>query len=143
MPSRSRAACARGRPAGRAAYAGQMSGPTALQALAAKTHGVLTPANILDGAAFFGAAWAGPRFDTWPGVLVAMASYGADAVDGTLARATGTASQVGELLDHVGDKPKVGLAIYYIWKMRLADRRLLAAVAAYNTVTASITVYDR
>jgi phosphatidylglycerophosphate synthase len=120
-----------------------MDEPTPLQALAAKTRGVVTPANILDGAAFLGAVWAGPRFDTWPGVLVAVASYGADAVDGALARATGTASRVGDLVDHVGDKPRVGLALYHIWKRRLADRRLLAAVAAYNALTALITVYDR
>jgi phosphatidylglycerophosphate synthase len=115
----------------------------ALQRVARATHGLLTPANLLDALAFVGAKWSGPRLDTWPGLMAGMASYVADMADGKIARATGTASHVGELVDHVGDKPKIGYALYWIWKKELADRRLIAAVATYNAVTASITVYDR
>jgi phosphatidylglycerophosphate synthase len=117
--------------------------PTVLQRIAQRSGGVVTPANLLDGLAFVGAAWSGPRFETWGGIAVGAFAYLSDVVDGTLARATGTESSVGELVDHVGDKPKVAFALWHIWRRRLAGRRLVAAVAAYNLVTASITVFDR
>lgn len=121
----------------------RVSRRTILQEIADSTYGVVTPANALDAAAFLGAAWAAPRLATWPGIAAAVASYGADIADGKLARATGTTSRVGDLIDHIGDKPKVAFALYHIWTQRLADRRLVAAVAAYNAATASLTVYDR
>jgi phosphatidylglycerophosphate synthase len=117
--------------------------PTFLQQIARQTRGLATPANFLDGFAFLGARWAAPRLDTWPGLIVGAGSYVSDVVDGKIARATGTTSHIGDLIDHVGDKPKVGYALYYIWKKRLAERPLVAAVAAYNAVTASVTIYDR
>jgi phosphatidylglycerophosphate synthase len=116
---------------------------TGLQRIARQTRGVVTPANLLDGAAFLGALWAGPRLENWPGLVAGIASYSSDVVDGKIARATGTASSLGDMIDHVGDKPKIAYALYHIWRMRLADRPLLVTVATYNAVTASITVYDR
>jgi phosphatidylglycerophosphate synthase len=116
---------------------------TVLQRIAQNTNGFVTPANVLDAGAFFGAKWSGPRLDTWPGIVVGIVSYVSDIGDGKIARATGTSSHIGDLIDHIGDKPKIGYALYHIWTKRLADRPLVAAVAAYNAVTASITVYDR
>jgi phosphatidylglycerophosphate synthase len=121
----------------------RVSEEAALQRVARATHGLLTPANLLDALAFVGAKWSGPRLDTWPGLMAGMASYVTDMADGKIARATRTSSHVGELVDHVGDKPKIGYALYWIWKKELADSRLIAAVATYNAVTASITIYDR
>jgi len=118
-------------------------GQTFVQRLAQRSNGLVTPANVLDGAAFVGAGWSAPRLDTWSGLVVGVASYASDILDGKIARATGTTSYLGDLIDHVGDKPKIAYALYHIWRKGLADRPLVAAVAAYNGATASIAVYDR
>ena len=115
---------------------------SALQRLAAATGGVVTPANLLDVIAFVGAWWAGPRLGTWKGYAVGAPSYFADLADGIIARRTGTVTRVGEIMDHVGDKPKIFWAAWHIWRLRFADRPLIATVAAYNVANAVVTGYD-
>jgi len=113
-----------------------------LQRLAAATGGVVTLANLLDVAAFVGAWWAGPRLGSWKGYTVGAPSYFADLADGIIARRTGTVTRVGEILDHVGDKPKIFWAAWHVWRLRLADRPLIATVAVYNVANAAVTAYD-
>jgi phosphatidylglycerophosphate synthase len=115
---------------------------SALQRLAAATGGVVTPANLLDVVAFVGAWWAGPRLGSWSGYAVGAPSYFADLADGIIARRTGTVTRVGEIMDHVGDKPKILWAAWHIWRLRLADRPLVATVTAYNVANAAVTAYD-
>lgn len=115
---------------------------SALQRLAAATGGVVTPANLLDVVAVVGAWWAGPRLGTWKGYAVGAPSYFADLADGIIARRAGTVTRVGEIMDHVGDKPKIFWAAWHIWRLRLADRPLIATVAAYNVANALVTGYD-
>lgn len=115
---------------------------SALQRVAAATGGVVTAANLLDVFAFVGAWWAGPRLGTWKGYAVGAPSYFADLADGIIARRTGTVTRVGEILDHVGDKPKIFWAAWHVWRLRLADRPLIATVAAYNAANALVTGYD-
>jgi len=115
---------------------------SALQRLAAATGGVVTPANLLDVVAFVGAWWAGPRLGSWKGYAVGAPSYFADLADGIIARRTGTVTRVGEIMDHVGDKPKIFWAAWHIWRLRLADRPLIATVAVYNVANAAVTGYD-
>ena len=101
-----------------------------LQRLAAGTGGVVTPANLLDVVALVGAWWAGPRLGSWKGYAVGAPSYFADLADGIIARRTGTVTRVGEIMDHVvGDKPKIFWGAWHIWRLRLADRPLIATVA--------------
>lgn len=113
-----------------------------LQRLAAATGGAVTLANLLDVVAFVGAWWAGPRLGSWNGYAVGAPSYFADLADGIIARRTGTVTRVGEILDHVGDKPKIFWAAWYVWRLRLADRPLIATVAVYNLANAAVTAYD-
>lgn len=115
---------------------------SSLQRLAAATGGVVTPANLLDVVAFLGAWWAGPRLGSWKGYAVGAPSYFADLADGIIARRTGTVTRVGEIMDHVGDKPKIFWAAWHVWRQRLADRPLIATVAAYNVANAAVTGYD-
>ena len=116
--------------------------PSPLQRLAAATGGVVTLANLLDVVAFVGAWWAGPRLGSWKGYAVGAPSYFADLADGIIARRTGTVTRVGEILDHVGDKPKIFWAGWHVWRLRLADRPLIATVAVYNVANAAVTGYD-
>lgn len=113
-----------------------------LQRVAAATGGVVTLANVLDVLAFVGAWWAGPRLGTWKGYAVGAPSYFADLADGIIARRTGTVTRVGEIMDHVGDKPKIFWAAWHVWRLRLADRPLIATVAVYNVTNAAVTGYD-
>lgn len=113
-----------------------------LQRVAAATGGVVTLANVLDVVAFVGAWWAGPRLGTWKGYAVGAPSYFADLADGIIARRTGTVTRVGEIMDHVGDKPKIFWAAWHVWRLRLADRPLIATVAVYNVTNAAVTGYD-
>ena len=114
-----------------------------LQRLAAATGGVVTPANLLDVVALVGAWWAGPRLGSWKGYAVGAPSYFADLADGIIARRTGTVTRVGEIMDHVvGDKPKIFWGAWHIWRLRLADRPLIATVAVYNVANAVVTGYD-
>lgn len=116
---------------------------TALQRIAGATAGLVTPANLLDVVALVGAWWAGPRLGTWRGYAVGAPSYFADMADGVIARRTGTVTRAGELMDHVvGDKPKIFWGAWHIWRLRLADRPLVATVAAYNVANAVVTGYD-
>jgi hypothetical protein len=116
---------------------------SALQRLAAASGGVVTPANLLDVVALVGAWWAGPRLGSWKGYAVGAPSYFADLADGIIARRTGTVTRVGEIMDHVvGDKPKIFWGAWHIWRLRLADRPLIATVAVYNVANAVVTGYD-
>lgn len=116
--------------------------PTVLERIAHRTHGVVTPANVLDALAMAGVAWSAPRLDRWSGIAVATPSYLADVADGMIARRTNTTSRLGELVDHVGDKPKVFLGLRAIWRLGIADKPLLAAVGCYNLANAALTSYD-
>lgn len=115
---------------------------TVLERLAQRTHGVVTPANVLDVLAMVGVAWSAPRLDRWSGIAVAAPSYLADVADGVIARRTNTSSRVGELVDHVGDKPKVFLGLRAIWRLGIADKPLLAAVGCYNLANAALSTCD-
>ncbi|MDA8291806.1 MAG: CDP-alcohol phosphatidyltransferase family protein [Actinomycetota bacterium] len=115
---------------------------TALERLAQRTHGVVTPANALDVLAMVGVVWSAPRLDRWSGIAVGAPSYLADMADGMIARRTNTSSRVGELVDHVGDKPKVFLGLREIWRLGVADKPLLAAVGCYNLANAALTSWD-
>ncbi len=119
----------------------ETSGST-LQRLAAATGGGVTPATRLDVVAGAGAWWAGPRLGTWKGYGVGAPSYFADLADGMIARRTGTVTRVGEIMDHVGAKPKIFWAAWHIWRLRLADRPLIATVAVYNVANGVVTGYD-
>ncbi len=113
------------------------------QRVAQATNGIVTPANAVDAAAFGIAMHAAPHLDEWGGIGEAFVAYGADFVDGKIARATGTSSEVGAGVDAVGDKIKLGWAMVHIARNNQADRDLLLGIAAQNVANAMVTAYDR
>ena len=113
------------------------------QVLASRTHDIVTPSNALDAVSIPLAAYAAPRFDTWGGIGLGLAAYSVDFIDGWLARRLGVASELGSKVDTVGDKIRVGIAVYNIWKNDQAPKSLLGAVAVQNLANAAMTVADR
>ena len=114
----------------------------AFQKVALTTKDVVAPANAVDAAAFVGAAWSAPRFDTWDGIIVGGLSYGVDAVDGALARITGTESELGAKVDAGGDKIKVIWGLINVLRNNQAPKSLLTIVAAQNLANAAIYGLD-
>lgn len=113
------------------------------QRVAEATGGVLTPANAIDALAFVAAIKQAPRLDTKEGVVALAVSYTADLVDGAVARATGTSSEVGAAVDAAGDKLKTAFTAFHIGRLGVASRPLLTAVAVHNAANAGATIYDR
>ncbi len=113
------------------------------QEVAAKTHNIIAPANGIDAVALRLAVYAGPRLDTWKGIGAGALAYGLDAVDGRVARATKTDSELGARVDVIGDKLKIAYGLYHIWRNDQAPKLLLAAVGAQNLANAGITMADR
>ncbi len=113
------------------------------QKISDATNTVVTPANAIDLLGFAGAKYGIDNLDSWKGIAVASASFLADVVDGKVARATGTQSELGEALDAAGDKVKLAYALVKIWQMDLAPKPLLVGVAAQNGLNAGLTIADR
>ncbi len=92
------------------------------------TGTIVTPANAIDAVAFVIALDGIKQHDTWSGIVKSGAGYAADAIDGKVARATKTQSDLGEAIDAGGDKIKLVYALAQIWKTKRAPRSLLTAV---------------
>lgn len=113
------------------------------QVIAGATNDVVTPANALDAAAFGLSIYGLNNLDSWKGIIASASAFGADLVDGKIARATGTQSDLGEAVDAGGDKIKLAFALYQIWKLNLAPKTLIMAVAAQNGYNIGLTAADR
>lgn len=120
-----------------------MAEQNVFQRVAEATRGVVTPANVMDVAAFALAVESAPKMDTWRGIVTMAVSYLTDLGDGATARATGTVSEVGAGVDAVGDKLKTAYVGYHVARRELADYDLLTVVAGYNLATAGAAAYDR
>lgn len=116
---------------------------TAFQHIANLTHHVVTPANAIDALSFVGAMYGLRELESWKGILISGASFMADYVDGIVARATGTQSELGEAVDAVGDKLKLALGLYTIWQHDLAPKQLLTSVAVLHGINTAVTATDR
>ncbi len=117
--------------------------PNIFQKIASATHDIVTPANLIDAVAFGVAMKYMSKLDTTKGVGMVAGSFLADVVDGTVARATGTASAFGAKVDAGGDKIKIASGLYHIHRLDLASPALLATVGLYNASNAGAVIYDK
>lgn len=115
------------------------------QNISEKTNNYITMSNIVDVVAIAGAMWSvsDNRLSTKIGRSIAAGSYLADWVDGPIARYLGTTSQVGDYLDHIGDKAKLGYALYQFNKQTIGNNKINLIVGAYNLANTCLTTYDR
>lgn len=117
--------------------------PNGWQRLSGATGTCITPANVIDAVGFAGAKYGLDRLDSWSGIVAAGASFLSDVIDGRVARATGTTSPLGEAIDAAGDKVKLAYALRKINELKLAPRKLLAAIAIQNGCNAVLTTADQ
>lgn len=113
------------------------------QKLAGATNDIVTPANMIDAVAFGVGVYGIRNLDSWKGIGFACSGFMADFVDGKVARATGTQSELGEAIDAGGDKVKLAYALYKLWELDLAPKPLLIAVGLQNGINVALTAVDR
>lgn len=117
--------------------------PNVFQQTMEATGGVVTPANVMDAAAFAVTAAGASELDSWEGIGKIAGAFSVDWLDGKVARLTGTVSPLGASLDAVGDKIKLSMIGYQAYKKDLVHPVVLGAVAAQNLANAAATAYDR
>lgn len=113
------------------------------QEIATNTHDVVTPANAISLAGFALASYGAQRMDTLPGVLVMGTGRVLDMVDGKVARATGTSSALGEMVDATLDKSAVAIMAYNAVKKDIVPRPVIASIVVQNIANTALTLYDR
>ena len=84
------------------------------QKLAARTNGILTPANVVTGLGLW-LVWGGltdfKSGDRFKGIIKMTIGYGCDVGDGAVAELTGTKSPLGEVLDAGADKLRAAASL--------------------------------
>lgn len=114
-----------------------------------KTRGVINPSNCADAASIPLAAWGSNRLDTWGGIAAAGVAFTVDWWDGPLARQLGTASPLGEKVDAVSDKIRLGYTLVKLiendvrHREPMVPRLLLAGVGVQNLLNTGITIAER
>lgn len=108
-----------------------------------RTHGILNPSNCADVGSIPLAAWGSERLNRWDGIAASAVAFTVDWWDGPLARRLETASPLGEKVDAISDKIRLGIALRAIYAQDLAPEYLVKAVAAQNFVNAVITLTEK
>lgn len=78
--------------------------------------------------------------DTFRGFVVFALGSVVDAFDGKLARATNGETELGKLVDHVGDKIKAACTLWVMCEKKAAPKIVLGGVALANSVNAFCSV---
>lgn len=113
------------------------------QRIAEQTHDVVTPANAMSLAGFTLAVAGAAKMDSLPGVMTMGAGRVLDILDGKVARATGTASDLGEMVDATLDKTAVGIMCIQALRRNIVPKAVLGSIAAQNVANTLLTLYDR
>lgn len=114
-----------------------------LQDIAARTRGVVTPANAVSVAGCALAVAGASRMETFGGALAMSVGRSLDIMDGTIARATGTTSPTGEAVDAVLDKAALAVMCCQAIRKNIVPKTVVAAIAAQNAANAAMTLVDR
>jgi phosphatidylglycerophosphate synthase len=113
------------------------------QTLAARTHGVFTPGNIvtLGGLVLVGIGlYAVARQHYWLGLSFVGAGRLSDLLDGWLAESTGTKSPLGELLDAGADKLGTFATIIVFYTSHLAPWWIVTALLLPHVMISASTL---
>jgi len=119
---------------------------TSIQRLAAATHGIITPPNIIT---FAGLAivlyglYSLLAEQYWIGLGLLAAGRLLDVLDGVVAQKTGTKSPLGELLDATVDKIGTLLTIIILFVGGISFWWLLLALLAPQVIISLVTLYKR
>jgi phosphatidylglycerophosphate synthase len=113
------------------------------QVVAEATNYIVTPANAIDVVGFAASMYGIYNLDSWKGIIAAGSGFMTDVIDGKVARKTKTASPLGEAIDAGGDKVKLAFALLQIWRLDLAPKSLVLAIAAQNAANVGLTAVDQ
>lgn len=116
------------------------------QRIAAKTHGIVTPGNIVScsGAALVGLGlWYLMQDVTLTGVFLVAIGRLADAVDGYIADKTKTKSRIGEAIDSTMDKLVAGATIITIFAYHLLPTIVVIAIAAHTIINSIVAIIGK
>jgi phosphatidylglycerophosphate synthase len=112
------------------------------QRLAARTRGVITPANAVSAAGTAAVLWGAcdiSRGKYVRGTIKIVAGRLCDLADGALAEKTGTKSQVGEAVDATGDKLQIAAVAAALAKRRIVPVPYLGIIGMQNAANAITT----
>lgn len=113
------------------------------QQIADVTHDAITPANVVSGLGFLAAVYGIRHLDSWRGIVLTGTGFAADVIDGRIARATDTATPLGEKIDATLDKVKMGYLAVTLLQEERAPKGLVCGIITQNSLNASITLYDQ
>ena len=116
------------------------------QRLAARTHGIVTPANAVSVVGFAMVLWGlGELVVGSYTVAIALLFFGrmADVLDGYLANKTGTKSPLGETLDAGFDKIATMFAVLVLGMSGIAPWWVLVGLLAAQLFVIGVTIYSR
>lgn len=105
------------------------------QRLAARTHGIVTPANVVSVAGSVAVLWGAREFargNQKRGLVAMTLGRAGDVVDGILAEKTGTKSRIGEALDAGSDKVQALGAGALLAYEGVLPRSSVAVIGAQN-----------
>ncbi|HEX3569117.1 MAG TPA: CDP-alcohol phosphatidyltransferase family protein [Candidatus Saccharimonadales bacterium] len=114
------------------------------QRIAARTHGIVTPANAVSVAGSLAVLWGAREFargNQKRGIVAMTLGRAGDALDGIIAEKTGTKSRIGEALDATGDKIQAlgaGALLAYEGVLPRPSAAIIGAQNAANMTFAGI-----
>jgi phosphatidylglycerophosphate synthase len=116
------------------------------QRLAARTGGVVTPANAVTLIGAVVTLWGVGELlarAVWPAVILLVVGRLLDVADGWVAEHTGTKSGLGEILDAVTDKVVTVLTVVGMFLAQVAPAWLMGALVLPHIIITVITFIDR
>ncbi len=79
--------------------------------------------------------------DKLSGLVTVALGRGLDLLDGTVARKTDQASELGAALDAATDKLTTAKLLYELWRKDMAPKKVLGAIATFNAINSLATVF--
>lgn len=122
-----------------------LSDRSRVQRLAAKTHGIITPSNIITVIGFGLVIWGFveiANMQYWAGLGLVLTGRLADLLDGWLAQVTATKSPLGELLDATADKLGGFMALIVLFATGIVPIWVLVAIFLPQIAISLIAVID-
>lgn len=111
-----------------------------IECLPASPAELCTPGNLTSITGFLFAVDGAKNITTTKGVKQIAVGRSLDMIDGTIARATNTASEFGAMLDATLDKLAIAIILYESWRQQALPKEVIIATAAQQLGNALVTL---